>query len=149
MKDNKPFPITWEQVQRDSRILANKLKENYTFDAVVAVSRGGLVPAAIISKELDIKLVDTVCFNKSPESESAEQKIHESILKSSKDFNGKVLVLDDVVNSGDTARLVRQNYPQAIFAVLYVKTNSVNMVDQYVTEVGQDSWIVFPWEKEV
>ena len=61
---NKNYPVPWEQLQRDCRALAWKLLDiRKDWSRLVAVARGGLVPAAIIARELDIHLVDTVCIS--------------------------------------------------------------------------------------
>ena len=56
----KSFPVTWDQFHRDSRALAWRLTGMGPFDAVVAIARGGLVPAAIVARELNIRTVETV-----------------------------------------------------------------------------------------
>ena len=57
---NKSFPVTWDQFHRDSRALAWRLTGMGTFDAVVAIARGGLVPATIVARELNIRVVESV-----------------------------------------------------------------------------------------
>ena len=57
------FPVSWEQLHRDSKALAWRLLEHDYFKGIVAITRGGLVPAAIVARELDIRLVDTVCVS--------------------------------------------------------------------------------------
>ena len=58
---DKAFPVSWDQFHRDARALAWRLHAAGPFDAIVAVTRGGLVPAAIVARELDIRLIETVC----------------------------------------------------------------------------------------
>lgn len=56
------YPISWEQLQRDAKALSWRLHDtDKPWKGIVAVARGGLLPAAIIARELDIRLVDTVC----------------------------------------------------------------------------------------
>ena len=57
----KAFPVSWEQFHRDARALAWRLAGSGPFEAIVAVTRGGLVPAAIIARELELRVVETVC----------------------------------------------------------------------------------------
>ena len=57
----KTFPITWDQLHRDAKALAWRLIEQGKFQSIVAITRGGLVPAAIIARELNIRMIDTVC----------------------------------------------------------------------------------------
>jgi xanthine phosphoribosyltransferase len=59
---DKAFPVSWDQFHRDARALAWRLASlNRAFKAIVCITRGGLVPAAIVSRELNIRLIDTVC----------------------------------------------------------------------------------------
>src|SRR3984885_5388723 len=58
----KIFPVSWDQFHRDARALAWRLSGNGPFTAIVCITRGGLVPAAIISRELGIRLIDTMCI---------------------------------------------------------------------------------------
>ena len=57
----KSFPVSWEEIHRNSKALAWRLHELKSFDGIICVTRGGLVPAAIVARELDIRLIDTVC----------------------------------------------------------------------------------------
>lgn len=133
------FPITWEQAHRDALHLAQKLK-NRNFDAIVAVCRGGLVPAALIARELGIHLIDTICFENSGQSETV---IKDTVIESK-----NILILDDIINTGKTAKTIRQKFPHAHYASLYAKEEVKDLVDSYVTVVSQDTWFVFPWEHE-
>jgi xanthine phosphoribosyltransferase len=58
------------------------------------------------------------------------------------------LIIDDLVDTGDTARAVREMLPKAHFATVYAKPAGRPLVDTYVTEVSQDTWILFPWDIE-
>ena len=58
------------------------------------------------------------------------------------------LIVDDLVDSGATARVVRALLPHAHFATVYAKPAGRPMVDTYITEVSQDTWILFPWDTE-
>src|SRR5437764_14555524 len=57
----KPFPVSWDQFHRDARALAWRLAESGPFSALVCITRGGLVPAAIVARELGIRVIETVC----------------------------------------------------------------------------------------
>src|SRR5437764_795705 len=60
-RSDKAFPVSWDQFHRDARALAWRLSGQGTWQAIVCVTRGGLVPAAIIARELGIRLIETVC----------------------------------------------------------------------------------------
>ena len=58
------------------------------------------------------------------------------------------LIVDDLVDTGTTARVVRGLLPRAHFATVYAKPAGRPAVDDYITEVSQDTWIMFPWDTE-
>ena len=146
----KGFHISWDQIHRDSRALAWRLEKRGPFDgewsAVVAITRGGMVPAMIIARELDIRVVDTI----SVKSYDHQSQSAAKILKSpNKDLmgNGKgILIIDDLVDSGRTLEIVKDLYPKAHYATIYAKPKGRPMVDSFITEVSQDTWIFFPWD---
>nr|WP_319491139.1 xanthine phosphoribosyltransferase [uncultured Desulfobacter sp.] len=139
------YPISWEQLHRDAKALSWRLHDlNLTWKGIVAITRGGLVPAAIIARELDIHLIDTVCIT----SYDWQNQGDSTILKSIEGDGEGFLIIDDLVDTGGTAKLVRQMLPKAYFATVYAKPAGRPMVDAHVTEVSQDTWILFPWDAE-
>jgi xanthine phosphoribosyltransferase len=141
----KMYPISWEQLHRDSKALAWRLLDMDFFEGIIAVTRGGLVPAAIIARELDIRLVDTVCIA----SYSWQDRQGEiEVLKSVNSDGDGWLIVDDLVDTGNTARSVREMLPKAHFATVYAKPAGRPLVDTFITEVSQDTWILFPWDSE-
>ena len=145
-KRPRTFPVTWDQLHRDARALAWRLLDRDYFTGIVAITRGGLVPAAIVARELDIRLVDTVCVS----SYNWQDRRGEVEILKSLDFDGKGwLLIDDLVDTGQTAKTVRDMLPKAHFATVYAKPKGRPLVDTYVTEVSQDTWILFPWDSEV
>jgi xanthine phosphoribosyltransferase len=147
----KGFHISWDQIHRDSRALAWRLDKQGPgpegeWKAVVAITRGGMAPAMIVSRELDIRTVDTI----SVKSYDHQNQTGARVLKSPDpglmgDGEG-VLIVDDLVDTGKTLELVRQLYPKAHFATVYAKPQGRPMVDTFITEVSQDTWIFFPWD---
>ena len=146
MSDASPpthtFPVSWEELHRNSRALAWRLLSAGHFSGIVAVTRGGLVPAAIIARELGIRLVDTVCIASYDEMNQGEVKVLKGIAG---DGEG-LLVIDDLVDTGKTSSVVRKMLPKAYFATIYAKPAGKPQVDSFVTEVSQDTWILFPWD---
>ena len=146
----KGFHISWDQIHRDSRALAWRLDGHGPNDgawkAIVAITRGGMAPAMIAARELDIRTVDTISV-KSYDNQSRSAAI---ILKSpDKELMGDgtgILIIDDLVDSGKTLEVVRALYPKAHFATVYAKPKGRNQVDTFITEVSQDTWIFFPWD---
>lgn len=147
----KSFPVSWEQFHRDARALAWRLAaEARVFEAIVCVTRGGLVPAAIVARELDIRLVETVCVvsYQAERKQGAARLIKEPAARVRELGGGGagVLIVDDLVDTGATARVVRALLPKAHFAAVYAKPQGRPLVDTFITEVSQDTWIYFPWD---
>ncbi len=143
----KTFPVSWGELHRDAKALAWRLLSMKRFTGIVAITRGGLVPAAIIARELEIRLIDTVCIA----SYDDDQQGNLDLLKASSaahDGEGW-LIVDDLVDTGKTARAVREMLPKAHFATVYAKPAGRPVVDSFVTEVSQDTWILFPWDMEM
>ena len=143
---NKAFPVSWEELHRTSKALAWRLVELGPFEGLVAVTRGGLVPAAIVARELEIRLIDTACMA----SYHGQERGQIEILKTASlagDGTGW-LIVDDLVDTGETYKSLRALLPQAHFATVYAKPAGRPLVDTFVTEVSQDTWIFFPWDME-
>jgi xanthine phosphoribosyltransferase len=146
----KAYPVSWDQFHRDCRALTWRLNAVGPFKALIAITRGGLVPAAIVARELGVRVVDTVCI-------ASYQHDRQGSLAVLKDISAQViamggpggeglLIVDDLVDTGNTARMVRQMLPKAHFAAVYAKPMGKPLVDTFITEVSQDTWIFFPWD---
>jgi xanthine phosphoribosyltransferase len=150
-QSQKAFPVSWDQFHRDARALTWRLSEAGPFEAIVCVTRGGLVPAAIVARELEIRLIETVCVAsyhsyQAQGSLSVLKGIADSIVKVGGGDGRGVLIVDDLVDTGKTARVVRDLLPKAHFATVYAKPMGRPLVDTFITEVSQDTWIFFPWD---
>jgi xanthine phosphoribosyltransferase len=146
----KIFPVSWDQFHRDSRALAWRLAGAGPFNAIVCITRGGLVPAAIVARELGIRLIETVCVSSYNHTSQGDLKVLKdvaaSIVASGGGEGAGVLIVDDLVDTGQTAKVVRALLPRAHFAAVYAKPMGRPMVDTFITEVSQDTWIYFPWD---
>ena len=144
--ENKNFPVSWEELHRNSKALAWRLLEISPFSGIVAVTTGGLVPAAIVARELEIRLIETACLASYQEKSRSEVKILKPA-SMAEDGDGW-LIIDDLVDTGETGKVLRQIMPKAHFATVYAKPSGRSVVDTYITEVSQDTWIFFPWDLE-
>ncbi len=150
-KWQKSFPVSWDQFHRDARALAWRLSSSGKFRALVAITRGGLVPAAIVARELGIRVIETVGVA----SYDYDKQGEVSVLKPVSSFiigddqGAGVLIVDDLVDTGKTAKVVREILPKAHFAAVYAKPQGRPLVDTFVTEVSQDTWIYLPWDMEL
>ena len=146
----KGFHISWDQIHRDSRALAWRLDGHGTNDgawrAIVAITRGGMAPAMIVARELDVRNVDTISVKSYQQQDRSEAIILKAPDKEQMGDGSGILVIDDLVDSGKTLELVRAHYPKAHYATVYAKPHGRIMVDTFITEVSQDTWIFFPWD---
>jgi len=146
----KIFPVSWDQFHRDSRALAWRLAGGRAFQAIVCITRGGLVPAAIVARELGIRLIETVCVSSYDHTTQANLTVIKDVAPSIVALGGGegagVLIVDDLVDTGQTARIVRAQLPRAHLATVYAKPMGRPLVDTFITEVSQDTWIYFPWD---
>ena len=147
----KAFPVSWDQFHRDSRALAWRLMGQGEWSAMVCITRGGLVPAAIIARELGIRIIETVCIasyddDKKQGKLTVLKDVAAELIAANSGDGANILVVDDLVDTGATARVVRALLPKAHFATVYAKPIGRPLVDTFVTEVSQDTWIYFPWD---
>lgn len=136
--------ITWDQLHQDARALSARLIESENFTGVVAITRGGLIPAAIVARELEIRLIETLSIVTYLDETRGEPIITKPPAAAG-DGTG-FLLIDDLVDTGTTARVARALLPKAHFACVYAKPAGMPLVDTFVTEVPQDTWILFPWD---
>ena len=141
----KSFPVSWDQLHRDAKALAWRLAEKGPWDGIIAVTRGGLVPAAIVARELEVRMIDTVCIS----SYDYKNQGQPEVLKAVDGRGQNMLIVDDLVDTGRTAEVVREMLPEAHFATVYAKPAGRPLVDTFITEVSQDTWIYFPWDMEL
>lgn len=141
----KGFHVSWDQLHRDARALAWRL-DGRDWRAVVAVTRGGLVPAMIVARELDLRTIDTISVRSYHRQEQGGLEVLKAPDPELMGDGEDILVVDDLVDSGRTLEVVRSMYPKAHFATVYAKPQGKPMVQTYVTEVSQDTWIFFPWD---
>jgi xanthine phosphoribosyltransferase len=147
----KAFPVSWDQFHRDARALAWRLAEHGPFSAIICITRGGLVPAAVVSRELGVRVIETICIASYHEYDSQGElqvlkPIASDVIAKGGPGGKGILVIDDLVDTGKTAKIVRDLLPDAHFATVYAKPLGRPLVDTFITEVSQDTWIYFPWD---
>ena len=146
----KGFHISWDQIHRDSRALAWRLDgqgpDDGAWRAVVAITRGGMAPAMIVARELDIRTVDTISIKSYDHQNQSEARVLKAPDAALMGDGTGILIVDDLVDSGKTLELVRALFPKAHFATVYAKPKGRPQVQTFITEVSQDTWIFFPWD---
>lgn len=142
---NKEFFVSWEELHRATRELARRQLPAEQWRGIIAVTRGGLVPAAIVARELNIRVVDSICISSY---DHQSQRDEATILKdvSATDDGEGFLVIDDLVDTGNTLRVLKQRFPKARFITVYAKPAGLPLADDYEAELTQDTWIHFPWD---
>ena len=143
--------ISWPELHRDARYLCSVLHEIGDWKGIIAITRGGLVPAALVARELDIRLVDTICvtsYDAGSAGTAAQVQGNVRVLKGVSGDGEGYLLIDDLVDTGRTAQAVRKLLPKAYFATLYAKPAGRPIVDMFVKEFKQTKWIHFPWDIE-
>lgn len=136
--------ISWEDFHKHTKELAQKIKTSGKYNKIIAISRGGLIPAGIISYELDIR--DTQAIDVSSYDGENQRQNNDVIVKADiKNVDEKTLIIDDISDTGRTFELVHHLYPKAKLASVYAKSTGIKAVDIYGGQVP-DKWIVFPWD---
>jgi xanthine phosphoribosyltransferase len=144
-KPAPPYCLHWDELHRDTRSLAHRLIESkQQWRGIIAIARGGLVPAAILARELDLRLVDTLCIS----SYAHDRQCKPEILKTVEGDGEGFLLVDDLVDSGVTARIARELLPRATLVAVYAKPQGKDAADLWQREFSQDTWIHFPWDIE-
>ncbi len=136
--------ISWEDFHSDTRKLAEKLKHR-EWKGMLAITRGGLGPATVLSRELDITNIDTVCIASYDDKSQGELQVLKGITLD--DGGEGWLVVDDLVDTGKTLKLVKELLPKAHVATIYAKPAGVEMADTWTAIVEQNCWVFFPWEE--
>jgi xanthine phosphoribosyltransferase len=145
------YPVSWEELHRNARALSLRLLDKGPWKGLIVITRGGLVPAAILAREMNIRLIDTICVTSYKSTDDAATQSVQGELQILKGVEGDgegMLLIDDLVDTGKTARCVREMLPKAHFATIYAKPAGKPLVDTFITEVSQDTWIRFPWDME-
>ncbi|GEO80742.1 xanthine phosphoribosyltransferase [Pararhodospirillum oryzae] len=143
------IPIAWELFHRDSRALAHRLMNKGPFHGIVAVTRGGLIPSSIIARELDLRVVESVGVASYDDRTQGEVRVIKAFNRDLVGDGSGWLVIDDLVDSGVTARAVRTLLPKAHMATVYAKPEGQAEVDTFVVGVRQDVWLLFPWDADL
>ncbi len=147
MSDNKDYFLSWEELHQDTKQLASQLIEHgyhQQCSTIVGIARGGFIPAAILARELDHRLMDVLCISSYQHNRQEEL----DVLKSLEGDGEGYIIVDDLVDTGNTARVAREILPKAIFACVYAKPAGKPFTDFYSREFDQDVWLHFPWDSE-
>jgi len=145
--------ITWYEIEQYSKMLAERIEyDNVKYDTILAITRGGLFVAGLLSHLLDIKIIETVGvqYYTGIAKTKNEPEMIKNLSKNSI-INKNVLLVDDLVDSGKTMKFV-SDYINNITtcnshtAVLFKKPVSKFEPNYYIRIT--DKWLVFPYEHD-
>ena len=134
--------VTWDMLQIYTRKLAYKIFSIKKWQGIIGVSRGGLIPATLLARELSIRYVDTLCIC----SYNYDNLKNAQVIKKPECKLNNLLIVDDLVDTGGTAKIIRAMYPKAYFVTIFAKPKSKNLVDDYIIDIPQNIWIEQPWD---
>ena len=142
--------ISWETFHEDTKNLAKKIKETGEYNKIVAVSRGGLIPAGILAYELNIRnnsCINISSYDGNENDENYKRRSNEDITIdiNLEDVDDKTLVIDDLLDTGRTFQILRSFFPNAKFVSVYSKIPNSKDVD-IMSRIIPDNWVVFPWD---
>lgn len=142
---SEKYVVTWDMFQMHARKLSERLLPASQWKGIIAVSRGGLFPAAVLARELGIRHVETVCIASYHDHNNQGEL---QVLHAAQVPNGGegFIVVDDLVDTGNTARAIREMYPNAKFVTVFAKPAGAELVDDYVIDIPQNTWIEQPWD---
>ena len=143
----KKIYISWSDFHQHTKELCKKIKEHGHFDKIVAVSRGGLIPAGVIAYELNIRNNEAVNFSSYDNHYNRRDDEDIEISGHVGNVNEKTLIIDDLSDSGRTFKILKAVYPQACFVSVYAKEQGADITDIFAKKMP-DEWIVFPWDVE-
>lgn len=137
---SEKYVVTWDMLQIHARTMAKRLLTAEQWKGIIAVSRGGLVPGALLARELGIRHVDTVCIA----SYDQDNQRDLNVLKRAEGDGDGFIVVDDLVDTGGTAKAIREMYPKAHFVTIFAKPAGRPLVDDYIIDIPQNTWIEQP-----
>ncbi len=144
MTNHSKLFLTWDDVESHTKALSEQLKSKGSWNKLVCITRGGLMPASLLSRYLDIKYVDTICLSSYDETDKQGQL---EVIKELRSNDSAILVIDDLVDTGKSFIKAKELMPNAHLCCIYAKPNGKSFVDTYKIDIPQTTWIVFPWEK--
>lgn len=139
--------INWQDIHLAAKTLSRNLEgKGQHWDRIIAVTRGGMVPACLVARDLDIRVIDTISVASYAHQDQSAAKVLK-LPEGCGDGLG-CLVIDDLSDTGNTFKTIRDLLPKATFGCLYVKPAGKPMAHAYAKEYPQDTWIYFPWEDQ-
>jgi len=152
--------LSWKDIEYYTDCIIEQLKEeNYKPDIIVTIKRGGLVPAVILSHKLGIKDILIIDASRTEDDRINAQKHRPTLIFDEQEIDRvkekKLLLVDDIVGSGETLRAVRKllmahNPKFIVSTTLITNLNNLKKENLKPDIVGNEvrGWIIFPWENK-
>ncbi len=138
--------VGWDEFHQDVKSLCDKIRQSGKYNKIVAVSRGGLVPAGIIAYELNIRnmaVINIATYIGAEHLKLDEVDMPEYVGA----VDEKTLIVDDLSDSGQTLQVLRRQFPKGRYVTVYAKPKGLDEVDLFARAMPE-KWIVFPWDVE-
>ena len=145
--------IDWEQVQKACNNIARQSKI-YEPDCIVAISRGGLIPARLVAETLNISHIYSIGLTSYKEdNKQGEIAIYQSpLLEINKNKHKLAIIIDEIADTGNTFNYISRQWTKTcentscIFASMYVKEHCKLVPSIYHKKIASSDWLIFPWE---
>lgn len=140
--------VTWQDFHVRTKQLSEKLLESgQKWNKIIAVTRGGMIPATIVARDLGIRHIETICAE-SYEFDQQSDKVKILHAPSNIGTGKGCLFIDDLSDLGNTFRKIKTQFTEATLACVYAKPKGMDVPDFYVEETSADTWIHLPWEEQ-
>ena len=153
--DAQEHIVTWNEVHRDTKALVIRLidagasLDEGRWRGIVDISRGGLVPATILAREMEFCYVDILCIASYDEKDQSEITLIKSPEEAVADAGKGWFLVDDLVDTGTTMRAAKELLPESHVATVYAKPDGMPYLDTFVHDVAQAVWIFFPRDTDL
>ena len=151
-RDTHDLMVAWADLHRDTRTLVERLLMGDAgpgpWRGIVAITRGGMVPAAVIARETNIRRIETLAVASYDGQNREKLEVLATPSQAIQDKGAGWLVIDDIVDTGRTAAAARELLPRAAIVTLYAKPQALDLVNLHLHLVPQDQWVHFPWDTE-
>lgn len=140
---------TYEGIHATVTTTGHRLKNlNHNFDYIVGLSRGGLIPGVILSHVLETKFLSIDYSSTSGKGDNRNNHLN---LLPNFDPTIKVLIVDDIIDSGRTMSEIHSHYSDVLETSpvvygIYLRYTSIFLPDFSNYYINNDQWITFPWE---
>ena len=141
--------VTWDEVQDHCRSLAQRILDmGRNFKKILVITRGGMFPAGVLARELEIRHIENICIDTYDSKDSQKMKVPTLLKPAAEEYLSDVLIVDDLADTGTTLQMVRDMTQNALVVTIFAKPKGESLVDLFHGRVAQNVWVRFPWDTE-